>query len=1004
MKKGEILDSGFEILDLIDCEELNAKGILARHIKTGTEVFHILNTDPENLFAFAFATAAAESTGVAHILEHATLCGSRHFPLKDAFLILAQGSLQTYLNAWTFPDKTVYPASSVNETDYFNLMEVYGDAVFHPLLSEWTFMQEGHRLEYTGEDGKNKQDACSKPLTITGVVYNEMKGAYSALDAYAGLWSTKAVLPDTVYAFESGGDPECIPDLSYDDLKDFHKKRYCPANCRIFLAGNIPTEKQLKFLNEKFLSIIAPGQPAAPITKVVPWHEPRDFRIPCPSGAETKAQVILSWVCSDATDINENLALAALAETLLGHDGSPITRALVESGLGEDLSPVTGFELSIRQTVFCIGLRGLAEQSKTDAGKKVERLIFDELQRLVTEGIPQKEIEAALLTLEFSNREIRRAHGPYSLVWLQRSLNGWLHGIKPWKTLLFVPAFTELKRRLAENPRYFEGLIQKYFLDNKHRAFILLEPTEGFLEEKEKKLEEKLTRLDADLSAAEKAQIKAKSIQLEAVQDKVDSPEVLKTIPHLSRTDLTAKIETIDRTIQDVSGIPVLLHDLFTNGISYVDLAFPVDILSPSDYAWLPFFSRAMVSMGLPGLDYGEVSSLLAQTVGGFHAILETGSPVPGAAKAVPTPTGILDLLGRDWIIYRIKALDEKIADSIDLCFRLIKEADFSDLAHLRNLILEMKNDADSSLAPIGHSYVANRSERFISRSRAINEVWTGLSQLQFIHQALNLSDEEISRKCLSIRDTLVQRAGMIANICGSAAALTHTAKSLASAFKTFTPPKPRNPETMYLNSFLPSQDSLKGEVLSSASLQVGFAAQTLASSPYGSPEQAAELVLAHQLSTGALWESIRMKGGAYGAFAHVDNIEGAFSFATYRDPKPLRSLEAFDTLFKHPEKLQPDEETLVKAIIGVYAREITPRTSADKSFSDFLRFLYGIEDKHRAQRLERLVALQDSDIERVLTGLAKQTANRHPVILAGRSIAEKAAKELELDIQELPV
>ena len=349
LTKGQILKSGFEILDARELSEFGAAAIWAKHQKSGAEVFHVYNDDSENLFSFNFATPPTDSTGAAHILEHSVLCGSASYPLKDAFLVLAQGSLQTFLNALTYPDKTLYPASSVNEHDYFNLMSVYGDAVFRPLLSEWTFMQEGHHLFFSPE-GK---------LRISGVVYNEMKGAYSSLDAYAGLWSFKSILPGTPYEFESGGDPECIPDLDWQGLKDFHRAWYSPANCRVFLAGNIPTEKQLAFLDEKFFSSLPAGNRNVPFPKTEHWQSPRSFRIPCPAGAEQKPTVLLSWLCGDVTDTVETLALTALTEILLGHDGSPLTRALVDSALGEDLSPVSGFERELRETSFCAGLRGV---------------------------------------------------------------------------------------------------------------------------------------------------------------------------------------------------------------------------------------------------------------------------------------------------------------------------------------------------------------------------------------------------------------------------------------------------------------------------------------------------------------------------------------------------------------------------------------------------------------------------------------------------------------------
>ncbi|MDR3171267.1 MAG: insulinase family protein, partial [Treponema sp.] len=647
LRIGQVLDSGFEVLDIVDLGEFKAEGIWARHRKSGAEVFHVLNDDKENLFAFAFATAPEDSTGVAHILEHSVLCGSEHYPLKDAFLVLAQGSLQTFLNAWTFPDKTVYPASSINEHDYFNLMAVYADAVFRPLLSEWTFMQEGHRLEYSATEQGDR-------LSITGVVYNEMKGAYSSPDAYASLWSTKAVLPDTPYAFESGGDPEYIPDLTWEALRDFHRSRYSPANCRIFLAGDIPTEKQLAFLDEQVLSTLPGGRAAAHLPKAVRWTAPQSYQVPCPPGVERKVTVLLSWLCCDITDAHEALALSAMTEILLGHDGSPLTRTLIESGLGEDLSPVTGLEGELRETVFTTGLRGCAPEVPSE---EVEALILGELRRLAAEGIPPGEVEAALLSMEFANREIRRSGGPWSLVWLRRSLRGWLHGAKPWENLLFVPGFTELKRRLGANPRYFESLIQTYLLDNPHRALIRVEPEEGYLEKQEATLAKRLSQHEAGLSEAEKRVIQEKATELERIQEAGERPEALATIPHLSRKDLVPDIDIVPRELRDARGTPVLIHDLFTNGITYVDFAVPLDVLNPEDYPWLPLFSRVVVSLGLPGMDYGEVSSLLARTVGGFHAMLETGSPAPGAARTVATPSGILDIVGRDWLIYRLKAL-----------------------------------------------------------------------------------------------------------------------------------------------------------------------------------------------------------------------------------------------------------------------------------------------------------------------------------------------------------
>jgi Zn-dependent M16 (insulinase) family peptidase len=1022
LRKGHIVH-GFEICDLVELAEFGLKdgkpvlGIWARHQKSGAEVFHVLNDDSENLFSFAFATSPDDNTGAAHILEHSVLCGSERYPLKDAFLVLAQGSLQTFLNAWTFPDKTVYPASSVNEYDYFNLMGVYGDAVFRPLLTEWTFMQEGWRLVlpdgHGSSGGGNSRQPGGAGLQVSGVVYNEMKGAYSSLDAYAQLWSVKAVLPHTPYAFESGGDPLAIPGLSWEGLREFHRRRYSPANCRVFLAGNIPCEKQLAFLDERFFSVLEGGKAAPPAARQPRWKQGETITVPCPFGAETKSTVFISWLCGNAADNDETLALGVLTEILLGHDGSPLTRALIESGLGEDLSPVSGLESEIRETLFVAGLRGVG---KANSPKQVESLILGELRRLVDEGIPKKEIEAALLGMEFSHKEIRRSGGPFSLVWMRRSLRGWIHGAKPWETLLFNPGFKRLKEKLAADARYFESFIEKYLLCNPHRALVIIEPEEGFLEKQEEKAAAALALQEKRLSETDKLRIKEKAGELARIQAKGDSAGALAAIPHLSRSDLSPEIEKVSRELIDLGGVPGLRHDLFTNGITYVDLAFPLDVLPPGDYPWLPLFSRVVPGLGLPGMDYGEVSGLLARTAGGFHTMLQTGTAAPSAQNAAVRSQA--ELLGRDWLVWRLKALDEKTAPSLDLALSLITEADFSDERRIRDLLLEMKNEADSSLAPSGHSYASGRSGRFFSRSRGVDEIWNGLYQVEFVHKTAVLDIKEIKAKLVTIRDRLLN-AGLIVNLTGAVEALNTASKLVEDRFARFGAPSVRNADAADAAPFFALIDGAGAaapEVFASPSLQVGFAALTMPAAPFDTDGQTAEIVLAHELSTGALWENIRMKGGAYGAFAQPDSLEGTFSFSSYRDPDPGLSLKAFEGAVqeaaktagaledgRHPEDGCPPEEGLVKAIIGCYARETRPRTGAEKGIADFFRYLYGIDDGFRGRKLRRLIDLSAAGLAAAKWRLASQTG-ACPVVVAPPAPAEKAAKQLGVNIKTLPV
>ncbi|MDR1389088.1 MAG: insulinase family protein [Treponema sp.] len=1007
MRKGETIEH-FEILETVDLAELKARGIWARH-ESGAEVFHVLNDDDENMFAFAFSTPPEDSRGIPHILEHSVLCGSQKYPLKDTFLVLARGSLKTYLNAWTASDRTVYPASTVNKKDYYNLMAVYGDAVLRPLLSEWTFLQEAWRYEKSGGG-----------LGYTGVVYNEMKGAYSTMDTYAQIWSVKAVLPDTIYALDSGGDPDNIPELSLKELKSFHQKYYSPANCKIFLAGNIPTKDQLEFLHRSILADVSAagfsGIKTPGIKKAAPWNEARDHTILCP-GEKGKAQVMITWCCGGKQGNDPYLAtaLGCLSEILLGHDGSPLYRALIESGLGEDLSPVTGFDAEMQEAVFSVGLRGV-KTSASESGeppeqssvqKKIEALILGTLRRLAKEGLPPEEIEAALLGMEFSQREIKRSYGPYSMVWLRRSLQGWLFGKTPWDFLLFLPLLEKIKQNLAGDKRYFEKLIEEQLLGNTHRCLLTLESDEHFLEKKEAALEETVRQKTAQMESGELGKIKKQNAELEKIQTQADSQEMLAKIPHLSRADLKAEPVCGPKEFAAfANNVPCMVHPIFTNGITYVEFAFPLDTLAPEDYLWVTIFARSIVSMGLPGMDYGEVSSLLARSAGGFTAMAEAGSAAPeGDDKG--------DLLfdrslrGREWIIYRVKMLDEKVNESLELARRLVTEADFTDHRRLTDLILELKNDMESSLAPSGHGYAADNSSRYFSRSKAAEEIWGGIEQYFFAHDLAAMNIEEAGRRLTSIRDALAHDAGILINITASLESVPAALKA-AEKFAAFGPPRPprgREPEALF--ALFNKRSERTAAVYASPSLRVGFAALSLHGSVYGAPQAAAEEVLAHELSTGALWESIRMMGGAYGANASHDNMEGIFHLSTYRDPNPLRSLKAFPRILKDQSNVLFDDDDLEKAIIGCFSGAVRPHVPSQLGIMEFIRSLYGIRHRVRKDQLEQMIALTPEDLRNCTRGLAddahKSAASR-PVVIAPPAIAKTASRELGVPVITLPL
>jgi Zn-dependent M16 (insulinase) family peptidase len=740
--------------------------------------------------------------------------------------------------------------------------------------------------------------------------------------------------------------------------------------------------------------------------------------VPSPAGADEKATVFLSWLCP-AENAVDTLALQVLSEILLGHDGSPLSRALVESGLGEDLASCCGLEIELRETVFSVGLRGVHKKNALSAGAEINdnaiaALIEKELQRLVSDGIAAEDIEAALLSLEFSIREIRRAHGPYSLVWLRRALRSWIHGGHPADNLLVTSRWAELKGHIAADSRYFEKLIEKVLLNNRHEALVVVKPEKSFIKKQEKEAEQKLRRLEKSLTDWERQAIRDKAAEMEAKQTAPDTPDLLAKIPHLSVKDLSRTIEAVPRELHEAGGIPALAHPLFTNGITYLDFAFPLDALSPEDYLWLPLFSRVITSIGVPGKDYGEMSSLLARTLGDIHTILRSGGKVEGTGTGgmpnTADPFEPFDIAGRDWLIFRVKMLDGKIAVSLDLLLRLIKDANFNDTRRLRDLILEFKNEADSSVAPAGHNYAVSRTGMYMSRGRMVAELWHGIAQVQFIHTLPDLDIDEVKRRLVSIRESLFAKSGLLVNITGES--IPAALGAVKEKFAAFGPVQKRGENAASIEQFYPlvggmppaAPSGRRIEVFASPSMQTGFAAASFPAVAITAERYAAEQVLCHRLSTGALWEQIRMKGGAYGAFAQADPIEKVFSFCTYRDPEPVRSLEAFPQILEHEAGQVLDRDTVEKMIIGSYSKIKQPKTSAENGISDLFRLFSNVDDALREKNLGKILDTEARDLAVAAADAEKRFPDGAAAIIAGEQTAHTAAEALGVALTRLPV
>ncbi|HUI72547.1 MAG TPA: insulinase family protein, partial [Spirochaetia bacterium] len=563
----------FQVLGRRELPEYRSSALHVRHVGTGCEVLHLATADTENLFAFCFATPPRDDTGVSHITEHSVLSGSRRYPLKEPFSALMKGSLHTFLNALTYPDRTVYPAASCNRADFFNLLDVYGDAVFYPLLRKETFMQEGWRLEPV--NGREDE------LCYAGIVYNEMKGAYSSPESIVGEWAFRSLFPDTPYRFDSGGDPKSLPSLTLEQAREFQRRYYHPSNCRIFLYGNIPAEETLGTLHERFLS----GFTAQTIESSIPsqprWKEPRRIEKTFPVKPDTplsgRSSVTMSWLLPGSADPVSILSHELLSEVLVGSAGSPLRKALLDSGLGQDLSPVTGLETDLKELVFGVGLRG----TEPDRANQVSEVIVKTLAGLVSRGLERELVESMINRVEFRHREIRGNGSPYALRLMGRALRGWVHGIDPVASLEFDSAMAEVKSLLTRDPRRLEGIIEHELVANPHHVVLVVRPDRDQERREEESEKARVTDAVRQLTPEARASLLADARDFRAYQIAPDQPEALALLPSLKRKDLSPDIELIPvKETSTPSGIPLSLHDIFTNEVAYIDLVFPTAVVS----------------------------------------------------------------------------------------------------------------------------------------------------------------------------------------------------------------------------------------------------------------------------------------------------------------------------------------------------------------------------------------------------------------------------------------
>jgi Zn-dependent M16 (insulinase) family peptidase len=962
---------GFELLREQDIGEIQTRARLYRHSKTGAELLSLINNDENKVFGITFRTPPKDSTGVPHILEHSVLCGSRKYPVKEPFVEILKGSLQTFLNAFTYPDKTCYPVASQNTKDFYNLVDVYLDAVFYPRITEHIFQQEGWHFEIEKPDS---------PLGYKGVVFNEMKGAYSSPDRLLSEYSQQSLFPDTTYGIDSGGDPRVIPSLTYKEFKDFHGRYYHPSNSRIFFYGDDDPDERLRVANHYLRDF-----EKLDIDSAVPlqgrFDKPRSFVFPFASGKDdpsrSKGMVTVNWLLTETTEIEMNMALTILGYILMGTPGSPLRKALIDSGLGEDVTGL-GLEGELRQMVFSVGLKGMDVTKAQD----VEALVLQTLADLAREGIEKEAVEAAINSIEFTLRENNTGSYPKGLVLMLRSLSTWLYGGDPLSLLGFEEPLSRIKSRIESDENFFSEIIESSLLENPHRTRVLLTPDTTLGEREEEDERKRLDGIKNEMTPEELREVIENKETLKRMQETPDSREALASIPTLKLSDLEKKNRTIPLDLFERGDAKILYHDLVTNGIVYVDVGFNLSVL-PQDYIqYIPLFSRALIEMGTQDEDYVKLSRRIDRKTGGVGPALLVSSVVDADKTEAR-------------LFLRGKAMLSQTGDLLDIIRDILLTVEMDNRDRFRQMLLEERARKEQGLIPAGHQVVNSRLRAHFSEAGWVGEQMNGVSYLFFLRDLVRKVDDDWP----SVRDILqeilrliVNRRDMIVNVTTD----TTGWESVKSRFDEFIETMPEHP--LRIAEWTPRYpDELEGMIVPSQINYVGKGADLYG---LGYKFHGSSAVITRYLKTSWLWDRIRVQGGAYGAFCIFDRLSGVLTFLSYRDPNIAKTVNAFDETGDFLRRADLNRDELTKSIIGCIGDIDAYMFPDAKGYTSMMRYLIGSTDAYRQKIRDEILATTPDDFVRfanVLDGVGEKGIVK---VLGSESSIKEAIKETKLPLK----
>lgn len=963
----------YEILDEHRVEDVQSDGFILRHKKSGARIAILSNNDDNKVFYIGFRTPPEDETGVPHIIEHTTLCGSKKFPVKDPFIELAKGSLNTFLNAMTYPDKTVYPVASCNDQDFKNLMDVYLDAVFNPNITKYEeiFKQEGWHYELTGKDDE---------LKINGVVYNEMKGAYSSPDEVLSSQIYRSLFPDNTYSKDSGGNPEYIPKLTYEAYLDFYHKYYHPSNSYIYLYGDMDVVERLEWLDKEYLSLYDYKKVNSGINKQPAFDEIKNveaqYSITMDDSQENKTYLSYNRVVGDSLDEMLYQAFDVLDYALVSSPGAPVRQALIDAGIGDDV--YGSYDAGILQPVFSF----VAKNANASQADEFESIIESTLKEVVKTGINKEALLAGINSSEFKFREADFGQFPKGLLFGLNCLDSWLFDdMKPFIHLECLGTFAKLRK--AVDTDYFEKLIQEYLLDNTHGSSVTVKPKRGLGNEREEALANELSDYKASLSDEEIKKLIEDTEHLKKYQEEPSSDEDLRKLPMLTRADMKKNAMPFSNIEDELLDVKVVRHDIESNGIDYISFLFDAGDFAQSELGYLGFFTNALGLVSTEKYSYTDLANATNIYTGG----ISTGT------ASHP------DIKDRNNFVFKfevkLKVLEKNLDKALELMEQMLLSSDFTDTKRLGELVAQIKARLQANLSSSGHLVAAMRSMSSFSRYALYQDELKGIAfyrSICRIEKELSESPKSVSDKLAAIAKKLFARNRMLISFTGNNEAYCNAKPSLEKVIAGFDKMSAvGNQAEVHFNT--------AKEAFIDAS-QIQYVAKTGDFICEGYEYTGALRLLRIILSYDYLWINVRVKGGAYGCM-NTFLRSGESYFVSYRDPNLSDTLDVYDRIPEYIKSFSPDERDMTKYIIGTFSALDTPMNPEAKGSRSLSAYLEGITYEQIQKERNEILNAQPEDIRR-LADLVEAVLKKDSICVIGNENMIKESAGLFENVEKL--